>query len=48
MHAILDLKSNGSVSEDNEAFEEGLSETCASGFLVHDYGAKLLGETTDD
>lgn len=42
MHSVLDLESNGSVSEDDETFEEGLGETSSSGLLVHDDGTELL------
>lgn len=42
MHSVLDLKSNGTVSEDDESFEEGLGETGSSSLLVHDDGTELL------
>ena len=42
MHAILHLKSNWPITKNNEAFEEGLGEASAGGFLVHDNRSQLL------
>jgi hypothetical protein len=41
VHAVLDLKANGTVAEEDEALKEGLGETGASGLLVHDGGTEL-------
>ena len=48
MHAILDLKSNGSVTKDYETREERLSKTCTSGLLVHDNWAELLVDADEN
>lgn len=41
VHAILDLKTDGTIAEENQSFEEGLSQSSASGFLVHDGRSEL-------
>lgn len=41
MHSVLNLKSDRSVPEEDETFEEGLVETGFRGFLVHDRGTEL-------
>ena len=48
MHAILDLKADGAVAENDEALEERLGEACASRFLVHDDWAELLVVADED
>jgi len=42
VHSVLDLKADRSISQNNEAFEERLSETCTGSLLVHDDRSKLL------
>jgi hypothetical protein len=41
MHAVLDLQTDRAVTEEDETLEEGLVETGAGGFLVHDGGTEL-------
>jgi hypothetical protein len=38
VHAVLDLQADGAVAEHNQALKERLSESGASGFLVHNHG----------
>ncbi|KAJ7264918.1 hypothetical protein B0H12DRAFT_215232 [Mycena haematopus] len=42
MHAVLNLKSNGAVAQNDESLEERLCETGARRLLVHDDRAELL------
>ncbi len=42
MHPVLDLQSDGSITENNETFEKGLRETSSSSLLVHDDRPELL------
>lgn len=39
MHAILDLKTNGSVDQYDQSLEEGLRQTRTSRLFVHDHRA---------
>jgi len=48
MHSVLDLKSDRTIAQHNEALEERLGEACPCGFLIHDNGAKLLMVTDED
>lgn len=48
MHAILNLKSNGAVAEDNEALEKRLCEASAGSLLVHNDWPELLMITNQD
>lgn len=48
MHSVLDLKSDRPVTQDDEALEEGLSETRPCGLLIHYDGAQLLVVTNED
>ena len=41
MHAILNLKSNGSNTKADKPFEKALIKTCLSSFLAHNDGSKL-------
>lgn len=41
VHAVLDLETDRTVAEEDETLEEGLVETGAGGFLVHDGRAEL-------
>lgn len=41
VHSILYLQTNGPVAEENEPFEERLSEASSGGLLAHDGGSQL-------
>ena len=41
VHTVLHLKADGTVAEEDEAFEEGLGETSPSSLLVHDRRTEL-------
>lgn len=42
VHSVLDLQTNGSVTEDDEPFKQRLRKTSPRSFLVHDDGTELL------
>lgn len=41
MHSVLNLESDRSVPEEDQAFEEGLVQSCFRSFLVHDGWTEL-------
>ena len=42
MHSVLDLESDRTIAQDDEALEERLRQARPCRFLVHDDGAQLL------
>jgi hypothetical protein len=42
MHAILDLESNGTITQDDQSLEQRLGEACAGRLFVHNDWSKLL------
>lgn len=48
MHPVLYLQANGPIAEDDQALEQGLSETCTGCFLVHDDRSELLVIADED
>jgi hypothetical protein len=45
VHAILNLETDRPVAKNDETLEKRLSQSSASGLLVHDDRTKLLWET---
>ena len=42
MHAVLNLKTDRTVSKDHETLKERLSQSSSRSFLVHDHWSELL------